>query len=573
MTIRLTSPHFKACAVIALCLLSCLSSGLPTWAQSNAASDPAGASGLYRIAGTVVNAITGEPVSRAAVAVLNLSQSQIVQTVLSDDTGHFSLEKLPAAKYQLTASKRGFRTAFFNQHEDYNSAIVTGPDQETDQLSFRLPPDSVLHGVITDDAGEPVAGAVVLLFRKPAKNNASEQVTSPLNTTADDTGAYEFSSLAPGEYLLAVKATPWYAVHPHASHSPQSPGQTTASAPLDVAYPITFFSGTTEETSATPIVLAVGSREEANLSLSAVPALHLTVPLPAESGADRQSSAQQIPRTVLHQSVFGAEISTDEVSSVNFTGANHPVSAEFTGVAPGHYQLEEGNPPHTLELNASSSQQIDTSQAMQSLEVSIEVRSSMGSPVPETRFLSLEPLDSNRKFVQVQAPPRPGGTFTAAVPPGNWKIQAIGESGLLTTLSIAEDGKVQPGNRFTVRDRPLSIVVTVTQTATRIEGFAQKDGKGIAGAMIVLFPQSPRADLDLIRRDQSDSDGSFALLNAIPGDYLVVALENGWDLDWADPKAMARYLSLAVPVTIKSSSGKLMRLSQPIPVQSASATP
>jgi protocatechuate 3,4-dioxygenase beta subunit len=576
MTPRLASLHLNSRAAVNLSLLACLFYCLPSLAQSNAASDPSATSGLYRVAGTIVNAITGEHVPRATVAVLNLPQSQIVQTALSDDNGHFSLDKLPAAKYQLTVSKRGFRTAFFNQHEDYNSAIVTGPGQETDQLSFRLTPDAVLHGVITADAGEPVEGARVLLFRKPSKNNSSDQITPAGNADTDDTGAYEFSGLAPGEYLLAVKATPWYAVHPHTSQSTQPSRQSEASAQLDVAYPITFYSGTTEEGSATPILLAAGSREEANLSLSAVPALHLTVPLPAGTGpgADRQAFVPQVPRTVLHQSVFGTEISTDEVNSVNYPrGANQPGEAEFNSVAPGHYQLEEGNPPRTMELNASSSQQIDTAQATPSIQVAIQVRSSAGTALPETRALTLESLDAGHRFIPMQAPPRPGESFSAAVPPGNWRVLLISDNSSLTVLSIAEDGKVHSGNRFTVRDHPLSLVITVTQSATRIEGFARKDNKGIAGAMIILLPQSPQTDHELIRRDQSDSDGSFALLDAAPGDYIVVAIENGWDLDWADPKVMARYLSLAVPVTIKSTSGKLMRLSQPIPVQSASTTP
>jgi hypothetical protein len=579
-SIKLASLSSKARAAIALCLFACLFSSLPTLAQGNTAAVTAAdfataSNGLYRIAGTVINAITGEPVPRAAVAIPNLSQSQIVQTALSDGNGHFSLDRLPAAKYQLTASKRGFRTAFFDQHEDYNSAIVTGPDQETDKLSFRLLPDATLHGIITADTGDPVESAIVMLFRKPARNHLTEPITPAGNAITDDTGAYEFSDLAPGEYLLAVKATPWYAVHPLSSHSPQPSRQSGTPSPLDVAYPITFFSGTTEEASATPIFLASGSREEANLSLNAVPALHLTVPLPAEiaPGADR-NSIPQIPRTVLHQSVFGTEIATDEVNSVNYPlGASRPGAAEFNGVAPGHYQLEEGNPPHTMELNASSSQQIDTAQATPSLQVSVEVRSNSGTPVPEMRAMTLESLDFEHRFIPLQSPARPGGVFTGAVPPGKWKIWAVSENNSLTVLSITEDGKVQPGNQFTLLDRPLSLGVTVTRTATRVEGFARKDDKGVAGAMIVLFPRNLEADRSLIRRDQTDSDGSFALLDAAPGDYLVVAIENGWDLDWARPEVMARYLSHGIPVTIKGSSGKLIRLSQPVPVQPVATNP
>ena len=46
----------------------------------------------------------------------------------------------------------------------------------------------------------------------------------------------------------------------------------------------------------------------------------------------------------------------------------------------------------------------------------------------------------------------------------------------------------------------------------------------------------------MIRRDQSDSDGSFALPRVIPGPYILVALENGWGVNWRDPATLQRYL-------------------------------
>jgi hypothetical protein len=42
------------------------------------------------------------------------------------------------------------------------------------------------------------------------------------------------------------------------------------------------------------------------------------------------------------------------------------------------------------------------------------------------------------------------------------------------------------------------------------------------------------ATRDLFRRDQSDLDGTFSLHGVIPGTYTVVAIDNGWDLDWCD---------------------------------------
>ena len=93
-----------------------------------------------------MNSGTGEPIRRATVAALSEEDSHTVAAVESDNDGRFSLPNLPAAKYQLTASKRGYRTAFYDEHDEFNSAIVTGIDQETGSLVFKLVPGGVIRG-------------------------------------------------------------------------------------------------------------------------------------------------------------------------------------------------------------------------------------------------------------------------------------------------------------------------------------------------------------------------------------------------------------------------------------------
>jgi hypothetical protein len=110
--------------------------------------------------------------------------------------------------------------------------------------------------------------------------------------------------------------------------------------------------------------------------------------------------------------------------------------------------------------------------------------------------------------------------------------------------------------------------VTVSESATQITGFARKDGKGKAGVMVVLVPADLAALPSLSRRDQSDSDGSFSLRNVVPGRYTVVAIEDGWEVDWSRPDVIARYLPGGIPVTVTSSSGKLLTLPAPVPVES-----
>ena len=525
-----------------------------------------GTSASYRIAGTVVNAATGEPVQRASVAALTEAGLGTVASVMTDNEGRFSLEGLAAAKYPLTASRRGFLTAFYDQHDEgFNTAIVTGEGQDTSSLVFRLSPGAAIHGLIAGDGGDPVEGAQVILFAKPHNNNPDARIAQAGRTMSDDTGAYEFDDLAPGEYLLAVKAEPWYALHPSAIDQRKRPASD-SSAALDVAYPLTFFDSTTEESSATRIILSAGSREEANVNLHAVPALHLTIELPASDGP--------VVNAELRQSIFGTEVFSTGLS-VPMLNQSSTWENDFAGIAPGHYQLTQGTPPRNLELDATTSQQIDPGLGTPTVTVSGSLRSISGFAIPENLIVLLSPIDG----AQSQAPLRARctkGSFTFdAVPPGTWKLSTFTPGKTLSISSIFAGGQMQAGSALTVRDKPMQVQALVSLGDTRIEGFARefaagKKGNGISGVMVVLVPQNPTAHGDQFRRDQSDSDGSFSLQDVAPGEYTVVAIEEGWGLDWARPEVIGRYRSTGIAVTVTESSGKLMRLSEGIPVQSRS---
>jgi protocatechuate 3,4-dioxygenase beta subunit len=540
----------------------------PAAAQTppSAARQPAGiGSGPYRIAGTVISGTTGDPLRHATIALLSEADSHTVASVESDNEGRFALTGLPAAKYQLTASKRGFRTAFYDEHEEYNSAIVTGPGQDTGQLIFRLDPGSVLHGAITADGGDPVEGAKVMLFRAPPdhgqepvpEKGPSERITQEDSGTTDDTGTYEFSNLAPGKYFLAVIAQPWYALH----RSAASPGQKQAddpSAALDVAYPVTFFDSTTEEASATPIVLGAGRREEANVVLHAVPALHILVQSPHEFGSVNGLS----PLPALRRQVFGTQISAD--ATLN-EGRSLPGVIDFNGVAPGHYELQQGNPTRIVALDASNSQQVEPSDGIPTFTVSGTLASAPGTSLPEDVSVSLDSLDGAHGPQTANA--QKGRFRFDAVPPGRWQIIAWGPSGQLPVVSFAADGETHAGAALTVGDRALNIIATIAQGEVRIEGVAARDGKGVAGTMVVLVPKNTAAYHALVRRDQSDSDGSFSLRDVVPGRYAVVAIEDGWGLNWSRPEVLKRFLPRGVAITVTETSGKTIQLPEPVPVQ------
>ncbi len=58
---------------------------------------------------------------------------------------------------------------------------------------------------------------------------------------------------------------------------------------------------------------------------------------------------------------------------------------------------------------------------------------------------------------------------------------------------MSAGGTTHAGGQLTVRDVGVNLVATLSQGNARVEGFARKDGKGFAGAMVVLVPLDTNA--------------------------------------------------------------------------------
>jgi hypothetical protein len=199
--------------------------------------------------------------------------------------------------------------------------------------------------------------------------------------------------------------------------------------------------------------------------------------------------------------------------------------------------------------------------------VSGKVETVSGAAFTGRGFLELESADGRGPVIQPAA--IEGSSFKFdSVPAGSWIVEAIGQDTQLPVLAIASRGaRAQAGNRITVEDKPLALNLIVSAGNTRLEGIAQKKGKSLAGAMVILVPKDLAEIAELARRDQSDSDGTFALLNVAPGDYTLLAIEDAWGMDWFDPAVISRYLPQGMAVTVKDKSEKTLHLAQPVEVQ------
>ncbi len=74
--------------------------------------------------------------------------------------------------------------------------------------------------------------------------------------------------------------------------------------------------------------------------------------------------------------------------------------------------------------------------------------------------------------------------------------------------------------------------------------------------MVLLVPitvDEPGSIAEL-RRDQTNTDGSYDLTFVIPGQYILIAVDHGWNINWSDPSTLNRYLSNGIPLDLRTPS-------------------
>src|SRR5512133_217502 len=180
-----------------------------TVAQNSTPAAASSAAASYRIAGVVVDFVSGQPVSGATVVISPVIDRGSVKTTQAAVDGHFSFQELPRGKYSLGAERRGYPGQGYDQHGGYATAIAVGPELDSEHLVFRLRRSGTIRGTVTDENNEPVPGATVRLFGSVIANGESA-IRELMTDLTNDRGDYSFPHLGEREYYIAVSGRPWY---------------------------------------------------------------------------------------------------------------------------------------------------------------------------------------------------------------------------------------------------------------------------------------------------------------------------------------------------------------------------
>jgi 5-hydroxyisourate hydrolase-like protein (transthyretin family) len=514
----------------------------------------------FRIAGVVVNSLTGQPIAAASVGIARTSQGtdrEISNSVTTGPDGRFAFTGLSRGKYSLMATARGFSLQYFEHHNYYATAIAVGPDQDSEPLTFRMEPDASIEGDITDENSEPIQNATVRLFQ--TRTEDGQQKTIPIiQAQTDDLGYYRMGHLEPGSYFLAVSARPWYAQNFNPPGTPNSSDAEAQSAPevaaLDVTYPLTFYPGMSGSADATPLQLTPGEKLNADLSLHAVPSLHLRI----HTGSAEGPLSRRMAFPSISQRIFEGYL--DPVSNAPDSWVA-PGVIEISALAPGHYVLEmpasigggdNGGRAWYREIDLAGDADVNAPDGPAAVTVNGAISFDGIQHLPKNVSLQLSNSETGELF-RSDITERGDFDFNADnIRPGRYVLKLDDATGFFLERLSATGAKVTGSTIEMGSGSSVHIRAVISRGAAQIDGTVMRDNQPFAGAMIVLVPQDPANNAPLFRRDQSDSDGTFTLPDVVPGQYTVIAIAHDWDLEWANPAALQSYLKqgekIQVPV-------------------------
>lgn len=214
----------------------------------------------YPVRGTVVNAFTGQPITRALVS---LNQDQ---AMLTNSDGEFSFDSVAPGEYSVSVDKPGYLgfggmmrgmimrvgRGGIPPHPEPPRRIQVGPDMPA--LTFRVTPLAMIVGHLTLSTADPADGIQVQVFRHTFQNGRPHWSIAGQSRSRSD-GSFRIANLEPGSYMVATGA------------SLDRPGQTTNSSGPIWGYPALYYPGVTEASAAGTLTLAAGQQAEADIAL------------------------------------------------------------------------------------------------------------------------------------------------------------------------------------------------------------------------------------------------------------------------------------------------------------------
>lgn len=460
--------------------------------------------------GSVLNAITGQPLPRTGVLLIDNNHRV---TTVTNNSGKWEFSNIGCAGVRVNADRRGFVQGSWTG--------VPAHDVE-----IRLMPSSAISGKVVDDQGEPAANSEVyaLVSQVVDGRRRLDPGASPLTHT-NDLGEYRLAGLAAGKYVVCARAN---------GALPLPSGATTLYA---------------DRCGEDPIQLAPGRDATVDFTLMQVPAVHVrgvVSGLPDGAGA-------------------GVTL-TRPGSNLNFSADRAGIARpdgvfDIASVAPGTYILRSGITREGRHLTGYLPITVGPDGAdgiALRLEPDITLTGAItvadpATPVPAKQAVRLMLRSPAPLILSRTVESKDNLTLKLDdVAPGEYRLIPLFVPAPFYIKSAAMGGQDMLNGEFTVSQGAGPIRIVLADDGGSIEGdVVNADGQPASGGVMAI--RNGRAVM-------MSSTGRFKLQNLAPGDYKVYAWDDPFQVPYADDDWMKRYAGSGTDVTVASGQSVQVKL-------------
>jgi hypothetical protein len=487
-------------------------------------AQPSVATGL--IVGRVVDGSTGRPIAGAIVTldggtVTTAQNGPRAPRAITNATGQFVFRKLRKGTYHLSATRGGYAGGSYGQRRPggVSGSLQLDEGQRVGDVDIPMWKHATIAGSVVDEAGEPMINVQVRTFRREFVAGRL-RVTPSATTSTDDRGLYRFSSLVPGDYLVAFV---WREASVPTSVAELLANPAAMNDPKNADVMRERFSlGTSGFNLGSANTMQIGT---------VVRDLAYNAPVPPSGDADAPLyiyPTQFYPGAATALRARSITVASGESrEGVDF--ALRPVkSARVSGTVLG----PDGPLPNVAVRLVPAEED-----ALTTLETSVTMTGSGG----EFTLLGVPP---GQYVLRVVRTPRPNGAPNAT--PVTTQIQ-IGSSMMITSSGGAGGGTPAPvpDDPTLAAEVPLAVagtdltdVLVALQRGARVSGHYEFDGNAprpSASALTRILVSLSRADgaqgspFTAVPYGHADETGAFKTYGVAPGRYLLrVTSPEGW---------------------------------------------
>ena len=506
---------------------------------------------------------TSQPLKKAAITLENRSAAANSAYDVTDERGHFSVQKVVPGSYRLVVSRNGFVDAEYGQKRVAGSgAVLTlSAGQRMTDLVFKLACTAALSGHVYDEDGEPVRGATITVFRAASGQGKPAQIGNQ-PTETNDLGEFRVFDLPPGRYLVSV----FY----HARNEWRRTSHL-RTPDLGEGYLPSFYPNTTDASKAQPIVIRAGD-DIRSLDFFLHPASLVSV-----SGRVLMGFPTTANTAVgVYLNPRGSGLVPD---MMNLSGSTDPQTGTFRidSVPPGSYSLGTSYRDRDLGVWLHTRQDLDvgnfdvegiTLTLLPGIDVPGRVRWEAPPPsAPRALQVRLSPTDNSVPGQQRQMV-KPDGTIVLKnISEGEYRaVVMFGDHTPVGFLKSARYGS-RPLTDSVLTVRPGSdafLELALSACTAQVSGTVLTSDSLLAvGVQVVLIPEEPRRDNHRkFRSETTDQNGKFTIAGLEPGNGKLFS----WDIaeegdePWFEPDWLKPFEGDGTSIRLGESDTKTLQL-------------